>query len=676
MNPNTKVIALRAQNGTYLQLFNIEMKSRMKSYQLKPHEGQISFWRWISPSTVALVSGTSVYHWTSEPDKDPVKMFDRHENLANTQVISYVCSEDAKWVCLAGIKQAADGSQRLDGAMQLYSTERSVSQPLEGHAAVFAQLKLPGATEESTLFCFAQKNAMGGKINVIEVGDKKQPQAERAYKRQADVPYPPGADGDFPVSMQYSKRYQLLFLITKMGTMHIYDVETLTCICTNRISEQYIFATAPTGDEGFMGVSRDGKVVKVSMNGDYVIRYITETLRNMELAVSMAKRANLSGCEDVFGAQFNNLLQQMRYKEAAELCAESPQQCLRTPQTIQRFQTLPQVPNQPQPILQYFNVLLSRGTLNKIESVELAKPVIQQGRKELLEGWLKDQKLEGSEELGDLLQPLDPRLALSVYLRAQIHGKVIQCFMQTNDFEKILVYCKKTAFQPDFPTLLNQVVNYNPPEAVRFAQFLHNNVNEAGIRESLIQPAAVRDVFMGRNMLQQTTEFLLDALKDNKAEEGELQTSVLEINLMAAPAVADAILGSSMFTYYDKQKIAGLCEQANLFQRALEHYSEMADIKRVIVNTHLIQFEFLRDKLKAMPLEDRVMLFNELLSKNMQQNLRIVVTIAAECTSTLEGDNGMEPLSVVEMLETHNTQDGLFQVCPFPPAGSFSAVSH
>ena len=48
--------------------------------------------------------------------------------------------------------------------MQLYSTERKVSQPIEGHAAAFMQFKVEGNAQESTLFSFAVRGAQGGKV--------------------------------------------------------------------------------------------------------------------------------------------------------------------------------------------------------------------------------------------------------------------------------------------------------------------------------------------------------------------------------------------------------------------------------------------------------------------------------------------------------------------------------
>lgn len=51
--------------------------------------------------------------------------------------------------------------------MQLYSVEKSCSQPIEGHAASFARFQMEGNREMSTLFCFAARTAAGGKVIII-----------------------------------------------------------------------------------------------------------------------------------------------------------------------------------------------------------------------------------------------------------------------------------------------------------------------------------------------------------------------------------------------------------------------------------------------------------------------------------------------------------------------------
>lgn len=90
---------------------------------------------------------------------------------------------------------------RVVGSMQLYSTERKVSQPIEGHCACFLQYKMEGNPQPSNLFCFSVRNQAGGKLHVIEVGT---PAAgnQPFPKKAVDVYYTAEAATDFPVAMQ------------------------------------------------------------------------------------------------------------------------------------------------------------------------------------------------------------------------------------------------------------------------------------------------------------------------------------------------------------------------------------------------------------------------------------------------------------------------------------------
>ena len=107
----------------------------------------------------------------------------------------------------------------------------------------------------------------------------------------------------------------------------------------------------------------------------------------------------------------------------------------------------------------------------------------------------------------------------------------------------------------------------NPEKGAEFAAQLVND--ESG---PLVDVERVVDIFMSQNMIQPATSFLLDALKDNKPEQGHLQTRLLELNLVHAPQVADAILGNEMFSHYDRPRIANLCEKAGLLQRVSYYF--------------------------------------------------------------------------------------------------------
>ncbi|KAJ3618400.1 hypothetical protein MTP99_006399 [Tenebrio molitor] len=646
MNPASKVIALKGKAGVEaqktLQIFNIEMKSKMKAHTMTE---DVIFWKWISLNTLALVTENSVYHWSMEGDSTPVKMFDRHSSLNGCQIINYRTDPKQNWLLLVGISAQ---QSRVVGAMQLYSVERKCSQPIEGHAASFATFKMEGNPEASTLFCFAVRTAQGGKLHIIEVGQS--PAGNQPFpKKTVDVFFPPEAQNDFPVAMQVSAKYDVIYLITKYGYIHMYDIESAICIYMNRISSETIFVTAPhetTG--GIIGVNRRGQVLSVCVDEDNIIRYVNQILHNSDLALRIATRNNLAGAEDLFVNKFQVLFTNGQYAEAAKVAANAPKGILRTPATIQMFQQVPTQAGQNSPLLQYFGILLDQGQLNRYESLELCKPVLLQGRKQLLEKWLKEDKLECSEELGDLVKQADSTLALSVYLRANVPAKVIQSFAETGQFQKIVLYAKKVNYTPDYIYLLRSVMRTNPDQGAAFASML------VADEEPLADINQIVDIFMEQNMVQQCTAFLLDALKNNRPTEGHLQTRLLEMNLMSAPQVADAILGNNMFTHYDRAHIAQLCEKAGLLQRALEHYTDLYDIKRAVVHTHLLPMEWLVGFFGTLSVEDSLECLKAMLTANIRQNLQICVQIATKYHEQLTTK------ALIDLFESFKSYEGLF----------------
>lgn len=153
-----------APAGRTLQVFNIETKQKVKSHV---NNEDIVFWKWISDSTLGMVTDTAVYHWTiSDATSPPQKIFDRHATLAGAQIINYRATTDEKWLVLVGItgNTTNPAAFKVKGAMQLYSRERGVSQPIEGHAAAFAEIKIDGCQKPTKLFTFSVRTAQGAKV--------------------------------------------------------------------------------------------------------------------------------------------------------------------------------------------------------------------------------------------------------------------------------------------------------------------------------------------------------------------------------------------------------------------------------------------------------------------------------------------------------------------------------
>ncbi|CAN1259473.1 Clathrin heavy chain 1 [Linum perenne] len=593
MNPNSRILALKGRDpvlecifmllvdhsqlpGTtqdHLQIFNIEMKTKMKSYQMPE---QIVFWKWITPKMLGLVTQTSVYHWSIEGDSEPAKMFERTANLVNNQIINYRCDPSEKWLVLIGIAPGSPERQQLvKGNMQLFSVEQQRSQALEAHAAAFAQFKVPGNENQSTLISFATKSFNAGqitsKLHVIELG--AQPGKPSFTKKQADLFFPPDFADDFPVAMQISHKFNLIYVITKLGLLFVYDLETAAAVYRNRISPDPIFLTSEASAAGgFYAINRRGQVLLATINEATIIGFVSGHLNNLELAVNLAKRGNLPGAENLVVQRFQELFSQTKYKEAAELAAESPQGILRTPDTVAKFQSVPVQAGQTPPLLQYFGTLLTRGKLNAFESLELSRLVVNQNKKNLLENWLAEDKLECSEELGDLV---------------------------------------KVGYTPDYLFLLQTILRTDPQGAVNFALMMSQM--EGGCP---LDYNTITDLFLQRNLIREATAFLLDVLKPNLPEHAFLQTKVLEINLVTFPNVADAILANGMFSHYDRPRIGQLCEKAGLYIRALQYIEAAAktgqikEVERVTRESNFYDAEKTKNFLMEAKLPDARPLIN------------------------------------------------------------------
>jgi clathrin heavy chain len=80
MHWSRQIIALKAQSRT-LQIFDLEQKQKLKSATMNE---DVLFWKWISESTLGLVTDSAVFHWDihDATQSSPVKMFDRNANLS------------------------------------------------------------------------------------------------------------------------------------------------------------------------------------------------------------------------------------------------------------------------------------------------------------------------------------------------------------------------------------------------------------------------------------------------------------------------------------------------------------------------------------------------------------------------------------------------------------------
>jgi clathrin heavy chain len=568
INPKLPLLALLANKK--LEVYDMDKKARVTSCE---SPDTVVYWRWVSTTMIVFVTKTAVFHWPAVHKNgtaaapQPYKFFDRHASMKGMQMINYRTtsvpdpanpSRTMPVGCLVGI---AKEGERIAGRLQLFSSEKNTTQTLDAHACSFVR---HGKSNSRRLFCYATRTPSESKFHVYELSPPKDTASEKAFKRKSSpIYFPPEAAADFPVAMQVSDKHKVAYIITKYGYLHIFDIPSAELIYMNRISADTVFTTVPSSAGGIVGVNKSGQVLSVRLNEDAIVSHIAFKLDKQRLASRFAARNGWPLTH--LPRQLDQLLRQGQYTDAATLIFQYPNEDLRTPETLQKFINAPFTPGQVTPAMQYFNLALTKGRLTRYETLELARAVLKQNRGDLLTTWMQEDKLDASEELGDLVAAVDPRLASTLYQRVGAHEKALRMFVEVGEAHRIVAYCDATGYAPklDFAAQIANFLQTNPPQAIALA---------IGVLERtppLLPVEKIIELFVQAQRLPELTNVFQMALKHNKPEQSHAQTRFLEMLLSTGQVpIADRILTTNALTYFDLGYISMLCEKAGLYDRA------------------------------------------------------------------------------------------------------------
>lgn len=176
-----------------------------------------------------------------------------------------------------------------------------------------------------------------------------------------------------------------------------------------------------------------------------------------------------------------------------------------------------------------------------------------------MEKWLKEDKLECSEELGDFFRPINVTIALGVYVRSKAHMKAIACMIDTGQTSRISDYAQKVGLDINHIDLVNQVSRYNTQAALVLA----NSAKAANAlviasdkrKQDLKAVEQMINMFLSKGLLTEASNYALDNLLDT-AEDGKLQTKILVALFMNLPRVAEQILAQDLWHFFDRQKVS------------------------------------------------------------------------------------------------------------------------
>jgi clathrin heavy chain len=212
--------------------------------------------------------------------------------------------------------------------------------------------------------------------------------------------------------------------------------------------------------------------------------------------------------------------------------------------------------------------------------------------------------------------------------------------------EQAMKFAQDTGTPLDMGTTLNSMIETNPEGALKLAKSLWEKNKDTNVHQ-------IADMFLRRNRIQEFTSLLFDCMRKNLPEDGPYQTKVLELNMMTSPQVVDTILNMKIWNQYNKSKIAALCEQKGLYQRALENYSDPKDIKRVLMNAQSLPAEYVTEYLSNMTPEVSLACMADMMKFN-RQNLQTVIAVCVQGLQKFGVSN------IIKMFESVGSFEGIY----------------
>jgi len=196
------------------------------------------------------------------------------------------------------------------------------------------------------------------------------PEGFNKHKKVSDITYSPDVPSDFPVFMHIAQKYGLLYIMSKFGHLFIYELTTGALLFRQSISQDSVFIGSKNSiNDGILVISKSGSLISAAIDEkSYISHLVTQCAYAIPdvntVALKLAARYSLPGCDTLFVDLFNNMLVSGNYQGAAKIASQAPGTLLRNPDTINKFKGLQSQPGQPQPILIYFQTLLEKGKLN------------------------------------------------------------------------------------------------------------------------------------------------------------------------------------------------------------------------------------------------------------------------------------------------------------------------
>jgi clathrin heavy chain len=180
--------------------------------------------------------------------------------------------------------------------MQLYSIERGSSQILQGRVGAFSWISISGSEPVQVLYYVEKRNNAQARLQALVLRSGENDLDGDLQFKPRNLPVPAGAIEDDPVVMTVCREHGLISIMTQMGYLHLFEIFSGRPLGYARmVSEGRVFAACEQHlAGGILAIaSGTGQVFRVALDEDRLLPYLTDTLRDQELALQVSLSLSL-----------------------------------------------------------------------------------------------------------------------------------------------------------------------------------------------------------------------------------------------------------------------------------------------------------------------------------------------------------------------------------------------
>lgn len=176
----------------------------------------------------------------------------------------------------------------------------------------FGQIRIRNDQPPASLFAYTERNPQTKENKLIITEISAPPAGQPKFKQSIPMQYPANADKDFPIVFEFDEKNGVVYIITRMGILFMYEVSVGAKILASKVSEVgVVCGTKATAEGGAIFLNAQGNVIRIDTDSRNLVNYIqnnSQIPNAQQVALNLSIRNGLPGSEQYFTEKFNTLV--------------------------------------------------------------------------------------------------------------------------------------------------------------------------------------------------------------------------------------------------------------------------------------------------------------------------------------------------------------------------------